>query len=167
MERANIHKEDKMRRKDREVLDRAQIKAIIEDCYCCRLGFYDEGEVYILPLNFGYVEEGEARIFYFHGAKVGRKANLVAKAPMVGFKLDTGYQLQTDEEACECSARFQSVIGTGQVMAVEDPEEKITALQAIMKQNTQRADWEFSDKMVQGTLVFKLLVKDLACKFHE
>ena len=156
-----------MRRKDREVLDAAQIKAIIEDCYCCRLGFYDEGDVYIVPLNFGYAENGAERVFYFHGAKAGRKAELIAKSPVVGFELDTHYKLHESDNACECSARFQSVIGTGQVMPIEDKAEKAAALQAIMYQNTKKADWEFNDKMVDAVLVFKLIVKDLACKYHE
>ena len=44
-----------MRRKDREVTDEARIDEIISRCTCCRIGFNDSGEVYIVPLNFGYV----------------------------------------------------------------------------------------------------------------
>ena len=62
-----------MRRKDREVTDAGKIREAIEASHCCRLGFYDEGEVYIVPMNFGYTEEEEKRIFYFHSAKEGRK----------------------------------------------------------------------------------------------
>ena len=45
-----------MRRKDREVTDSQKIREIILSCRCCRLGFYDNGEVYIVPLDFGYYE---------------------------------------------------------------------------------------------------------------
>lgn len=45
-----------MRRKDREVTDEARIDEIISRCTCCRIGFNDSGEVYIVPLNFGYVK---------------------------------------------------------------------------------------------------------------
>lgn len=48
-----------MRRKDREVTDAGKIREAIEASHCCRLGFYDEGEVYIVPMNFGYTEEEE------------------------------------------------------------------------------------------------------------
>ena len=44
-----------MRRKDREITDEAKIDEIISRCNCCRIGFNDSGEVYIVPLNFGYV----------------------------------------------------------------------------------------------------------------
>ena len=39
-----------MRRKDREVTDSQKIREIILSCRCCRLGFYDNGQVYIVPL---------------------------------------------------------------------------------------------------------------------
>ena len=54
-----------MRRKDREVTNSAKIADIISRCTCCRIGFYDEKEVYIVPLNFGY----EARETPVNGAK--------------------------------------------------------------------------------------------------
>ena len=40
-----------MRRNDREVTDIAKISDIISKCHCCRLGFYDAGKVYIVPLK--------------------------------------------------------------------------------------------------------------------
>ena len=78
-----------MRRKEREVIDDVQIDGIIRKCKICRVGFYDNGEVYIVPLNFGFVHSGNKRIFYFHGAKEGRKFELIRHKPEVGFELDT------------------------------------------------------------------------------
>ena len=40
-----------MRRKDREITDEAKIDEIISRCNCCRIGFNDSGEVYIVPLK--------------------------------------------------------------------------------------------------------------------
>ena len=62
-----------MRRKNREVTDRARIEEIIRSCHVCRLGFVDDGRAYIVPMNFGYVEEDGKYVFYFHSAKEGRK----------------------------------------------------------------------------------------------
>ena len=55
-----------MRRTDREITDAEKITQIIQTCHCCRLGFCDNGAVYIVPLNFGYAEENGKRVFYFH-----------------------------------------------------------------------------------------------------
>ena len=83
----------RMRRKDREITDRKKIDDMIRSCHCCRLGFCDEGTAYIVPLNFGYVSEEEKQVFYFHGAKEGRKLELIRKYHRAGFELDTAYQL--------------------------------------------------------------------------
>ena len=120
-----------MRRKDREVTDPEQIRQIILDCPCCRVGFYDEGDIYIVPMNFGYVENGEQKTFYFHGAAEGRKASLIQNSPHVGFELDANYSLIKGENACGYSAHFQSVIGTGRIQRVERLEEKKAWLETL------------------------------------
>lgn len=155
-----------MRRREREVTDSEKIDGAITDCYCCRLGFCDEGEVYLVPLSFGYVHRDEERIFYFHGAKKGRKLDLIKKTHSAGFEMDTNYKLKAGETACHYSAHFISIVGTGDVDVVEDKAEKEAALQAIMFQNTGKKDWEFSPEMVEAVCVFRLVVKKLSCKEH-
>lgn len=155
-----------MRRKDREVTDNGKINEIISNCHCCRLGFYDDGQVYIVPLNFGYKEKEGVRTFYFHGAKEGRKIDLISKTQSAGFELDTDYKLHEGETACQYSARFQSIIGTGRVSFIEDMAEKESALQAIMLHNSGRDDWDFSDSMINSICAFKLEVEEISCKEH-
>lgn len=156
-----------MRRKDREITEKAKIDEIIRACQICRVGFNAEGQVYIVPLNFGYREEGDGRIFYFHGAKEGRKHEIMRLNPHVGFELDTNYELKTGPEACNYSAFYQSVIGTGIVTAIETTEAKRDALQVIMEHVTGRNDWTFPDAHLLNTGVFKLTVQELSCKEHS
>ncbi len=155
-----------MRRSEREVTDSGRIDEIIMSCPCCRLGFYDEGEVYIVPLNFGYVHKEGKRIFYFHGANEGRKFRLMEKNPSVGFELDTHYALLEGDTACRYSARYQSVIGTGKVSLLTGTEEKKTALQAIMLHSAGKGEWDFSVQMLQNVCVFQLEAEKLSCKEH-
>lgn len=155
-----------MRRKDREITDCTKIEQIIASCHCCRIGFYDEGQIYIVPLNFGYVFENEQFVFYFHSAKEGRKVDLIKSSPHVGFELDTNYKLHEADTACDHSAQFQSIIGTGVVNIVESPEEKKNGLLTMMKQNTGKGDWSFSDQMLNAVCVFKLTVDSISCKEH-
>lgn len=155
-----------MRRKDREVTDSKRIDEIISTCHCCRLGFYDDGEVYIVPLSFGYIKKNGGRTFYFHGAKEGRKIDLIAKTHSAGFELDTNYKLNEGKTACQFSACFLSVIGTGYVEFVEDPTERESALQAIMLHNAGTEHWNFTDAMLDAVCIFKLEVKEMSCKEH-
>ena len=159
-----------MRRKDREITDRQAIIEIIESCQCCRIGFNDDGEVYIMPLNFGLEYTEKSTIFYFHGAKEGRKIDLIAKSPYVGFEMDTNHEIYAKSNngtACTYTARFQSVIGTGKISMVNDVAEKKHGLLLLMKHTTQKNDWSFDDKMLNAVAVFKLEVEKLSCKEHE
>ena len=152
-----------MRRKDREIKDANCIAAFIAKEQILRIAFYDEGDIYIVPINYGYSYD-EQYTFYFHGAKAGRKYELAKKTPKVGFEIDGDYTLLTGEIACDFSATFQSVIGTGHLFLVEDIAEKITGLNTIMKQTTSKSEWNYSEEMLDVVAVFKLVVDKLSCK---
>ncbi len=156
-----------MRRKDREITDINEIHKVMDGCSYCRLGFYDEGEVYIIPLNFGYIREEEVTTLYFHGAKEGRKISLIEKTDKVGFEMDCDYMLKEGDLACSHTARFQSIIGNGKISMVEDKEEKVKGLEAIMYQSTKKRNWEFPEARINGTGVFKVVITNMACKIHE
>ena len=152
-----------MRRRDREITDKITIAEFIAKEQILRIAFYDEGDIYIVPVNYGYLHD-EHYSFYFHGAKAGRKYELAKKKPTVGFEIDGNYMLLESEAACDFSATFQSVIGTGRLSLVENNAEKIKGLNAIMKQTTSKAEWNYSDEMLDDVAVFKLVVDKLSCK---
>lgn len=156
-----------MRRKDREVTDIDKITSVFDTCKTCRLGFNDGGEVYIVPLNFGYERTGDGFTLYFHGAKAGRKYELLRQNPRVGFEMDCDYELKTADMACGHSARFLSIIGNGTATIIEDPEEKRRGLDCIMAHATGHADWEFPEARLGAVGVFKVTVDSFACKEHE
>lgn len=156
-----------MRRSDREITDPARIREILTACKHCRLGFVDGRSVYIVPLNFGFTEECGTYTLYFHGAKEGRKLALIEQNHYAGFEMDTNFSLIEADTACSHSARYQSIIGEGTVSILETMEEKKQALLAIMEHQTGKSDWDFPDKMVNATCVFKLCVEKLSCKEHK
>ena len=145
-----------MRRKDRQVTDPEKIDSIIAQCHCCRLGFSDGEQVYVVPLSFGYENTGEKRIFYFHGATEGRKLELVKRGKPVGLELDCAYRLREGENACSFTARFQSVIATGIPRILATSQEKIHGLQQIMGHYSGKKDWDF-----------QVEVTELSCKEHQ
>ena len=134
-----------MRRKDREVLEEGKVDEFIRTCDCCRIGFYDKenDEVYIVPLNFGYSNTDNKRVFYFHGAKEGRKIDLISKTKKVNFEMDSNHELIEGKTACNYSERYQCVMGTGLISFVEENEEKAMVLKELMFQSTGKKDWNF------------------------
>ena len=153
-----------MRRSDREITNIKAIEEFVAQEQILRIAFYDDGDIYIVPVNYGYVCENDHFTFYFHGAKAGRKYELSKAKPVVGFEIDGKYQLLEKERACDCSAAFQSVIGTGRLQLVDDPEEKKMGLNTLMKQATQRLGWSYHDNLLEAVAVFQLDVHKISCK---
>lgn len=153
-----------IRRNDREITNKRAIEEFVAEEQILRIAFYDDGDIYIVPVNYGYLYENDKYSFYFHGAKAGRKYELSKSKPVVGFEIDGKYNLLENEMACDYSAAFQSVIGTGRLQLVDDIEEKKIGLNTLMKQTTQRLEWSYDDKMLEAVAVFKLDVHKISCK---
>ena len=155
-----------LRRKDREVKDFSEIIRIIESCDCCRLGFVDNREAYIVPLNFGYEIKGSDLTLYFHSAKEGRKIDLVSKQEIVSFELDCRHKLVTGKEASDYSFLYQCVMGKGTLEIVDCEEEKKHGLSIIMDHYSNKKDWCFDHRIMERVSVLKLSVKELSAKAH-
>lgn len=155
-----------MRRKDREITDPKKVRQIILASHCCRLGFCDQGQAYIVPLNFGYEEVDGKRLFYFHSARQGRKLDLIGGGTAVGFELDTHFTLRPAQDACKFSASFQSVIGTGWAVILEEERQKLHALQCIMGHLSGKTDWDISQEMLHSVAIIRMEVESLSCKEH-
>ena len=153
-----------MRRKERQITDVSQITDFILSEQILRVGFQDKDDIYIVPVNYGFIIEDEKYIFYFHGAKAGRKYELAKLNPKVGFEIDGKYSLVDGELACDYTAHFQSVIGNGILSLVENLDEKVFALNSIMKQTTQNSEWTYSKELLNGVAIFRLVVENFSCK---
>lgn len=156
-----------MRRTDREITDFNLIEKFIRKEEILRIAFYDEGDIYIVPVNYGYCNVENKYIFYFHGAKAGRKYELAKKKPTVGFEIDGNYKLLEGDIACQFSAKFQSVIGTGKLSLLETDREKIEGLDFIMQQINYCKENKYSDEMIKAVAVFKLVVDKISCKAKD
>ncbi len=154
-----------MRRSDRKIKDEEVILNFISNEKIIRIGFCDEKEVYIVPVNYGFCRDDYGKyIFYFHGAMSGRKYELSQNKPYVGFEIDGHYELIKSDSACRYSAKYQSIIGSGKVHIVEDSEEMLYALKLIMKQISDKSEWSFDVSTVKATAVFRIDVEKLSCK---
>ena len=72
-----------MRRKDREVTDRALISGMLDMAEILHIAVKNEPFPYIVPVNFGYEWCGDELVFYFHSAKTGMKLSLLRADPRV------------------------------------------------------------------------------------
>ena len=155
-----------MRRKDREVTDFSRMLEILQSCDCCRLGLVDGDEAYIVPMNFGFVTEGNSLVSYFHTAAEGRKIDLLKKQTAVTFQADTGHALRPGENAGDFSYYYQCVMGRAEAELLSEPEDKIRGFRAIMAHYSSKSDWDFDLPCLDRVYVIKLTVTDWSCKVH-
>lgn len=154
-----------MRRKDREITSIEEILKILDQSKVCHLGFADNGQVYVLPMNFGYLYKNNQLFLYFHSAKEGRKLEILRANPEVGFAIDCGHQLITADTACAHGYYFSSIIGNGTAAFLESEQEKSMALNAIVQHQTGKQLPIHPEGMAQ-TAVFQIAVTQYSCKRH-
>jgi len=149
-----------MRRKDREITELDTIVSIIKKCDVCRLALFDQEYPYIVPLNFG-VQYDEGKIeLYFHGASEGKKLDLMKQNNKVSFEMDCSHKLITEEIACNYTMEYESVIGQG-IIEILSEEDKIKALDAIMRNYSKETNFEYNDKYIKAITVLKLSVTEV------
>jgi uncharacterized protein len=149
----------RMRQKDREIKDRKEIDDIIRRCRVCRLAMFDDGQPYVVPLNFGY----DGSFLYFHAAHEGRKIDIIKRNNRVGFEFDILHDIVTAEQACKWGAKYESVIGSGTVEIVDDLEAKKDALIWIMLQYGSDAI-DFPEEIMKKTLVLRVQILEISGK---
>ena len=151
-----------MRRNEREITDRKDIDDIIRRCRVCHLAMCDEGQPYVVPLNFGY----DGGFLYFHAAPEGRKIDIIKRNNRVGFEFDILHDIVTAEQACKWGAKYESVMGSGTAEIVDDLEAKKEALQLIMRQYGNGA-WDFKEEILKKTLVIRVRILEISGKARK
>lgn len=148
-----------MRRNDKEITDRKQIEAVIEDATVCRLAMADESGPYLVPLCFGFRDD----TLYFHSAGEGRKLGILRKNPRVCFELDCDTVVRTGEKACDFSMRYRSVIGYGRAVFIETEAARREALDIIMRQYAP-GSFDYPAAMLDRIAVFKVEIDTMTGK---
>lgn len=153
-----------MRKKEREITERAEIDAILSKTRVVRIAFAVGNEPYVVPLSHGYDARGET--LFVHTAVEGRKIDCIEANPRVCFEVEGDAAVKAgDARACSWGLLYESVIGYGTIREITDPEERKAALLCIMRQQSGReADWTFVDKVLAVTRVWALKVESVSGK---
>ena len=134
-----------LRRAATEITDPGAIEKIFRDAKLLFLALADEPAPYVLPVCFGF-EEGT---LYVHSAKEGTKIDLIHAHPSVGFSASTDMSVIPGRAACGFSCSAYSVAGTGTARILEEDEERVRGLDAIMRHYSDSPE---KPSYVQGSL---------------
>ncbi len=150
-----------MRRTDRQIEDRAEIMKILEKADVCRLAMCDDNVPYVVVMNFGFGKDGS---LYFHSAGEGKRINILKKNNLVCFQADIEHEFFLHDVSCGCSTKYKSVVGMGKIIFVDDPSEKIEALQSIMTHYTKKSGHVFKEELLARTTVLRLDIEEISGK---
>lgn len=152
-----------MTRRELQVTDKQKILEILEKSKVMRIGLVDDGMPYVVPMNYGYVMEDDKLTLYVHGATQGYKLDVIRKNPVCCFEMDCDLQPFEGPVACKFGISYSSLMGRGQAVIVEDPEEKMRALTILMKTQSGK-DFEFNEKLVSVVSVIRIDVSEYTAK---
>ena len=155
-----------MRRKDREITDADEMRAIVEKCAVMRLAIFDAEHPYIVPVNFAFQYERGAFTFYFHSADGGKKISLIRANPNVCLELDTAHELTAGATPCAYGYNYQSVIAAGRAVFVESLSEKRAALELLLKQQTKK-DFQLPEEAVRAVAVCRIDITEMTAKVRQ
>jgi len=139
-----------------------RIDALIRSCQFCTIAMTDENGIpYAIPMNFGY----ENDTIYLHSAKDGRAIRALEQNPNVCIVFSTNMKLvyQNVEVACSYGAQVASVLCEGKVVFEDDFDEKVRALNIIMKQYSDRT-FTYSTPAINNVKVWKVVIESISGK---
>ncbi|MDA3866828.1 MAG: pyridoxamine 5'-phosphate oxidase family protein [Salinivirgaceae bacterium] len=135
---------------------------IIEKCDSCAMAMVDtDGKPYVVMMNFGY-HDG---YLYLHGDPQGKKMDILHKNPQICITMSTGHGIykQNEEVACSYGMNYKSIVADGRIEFVDDYNQKVDALNIIMKQYVDR-DFKYNEPAVKQVCIFKVKLTNLKAK---
>ena len=151
-----------MRRKDKEIKEKAVIEEILLENQVGRLGTAVDGVPYVVPMNYAYMR-GK---IYLHTHRDGKKVRDIEANPIVCFEVDSGDIVEGDQP-CSYSWTYRSVIAHGKARLVDDPEEKLRALRIISDKYAFGKGQKLSLEQVQShkdLLIIEITVEKMTGK---
>ena len=154
----------KMRRMDREVKDEDKIREMLEHAQVVHIGMVDNGRPYVVPMHYGYQYENGVLVLYTHGAKEGRKCDVIAKNPQVFIEIETDVSdVSGGEIPCNYGSSYASIMGEGEAEIVTDTARKIEALQILMQTQT-KLEFVITQPMTENVQVFRIVLPHITVK---
>ncbi|MEU4350976.1 pyridoxamine 5'-phosphate oxidase family protein [Streptomyces sp. NPDC023838] len=154
------------RSRERASYDRELVHGILDEGYVCHLGFVRDGAPVVLPTLYGRIGER----LYVHGSTGSRPLRMTGKAdPGLAVCLTVTHVdgLVLARSAFHHSINYRSVVVHGIAYEVTDPEERRTALDALVDQVVPGRSYDSRQanaKELAATAVIRLDLNEVSAK---
>ena len=114
-------------------------------------------------MNFGLGEN----CLYLHCAAEGRKLDILRRNDRVCFEMDLLREIKPGPESCGWAARYESVIGFGRAVIVEDPGRKAGRPRPDHGALRRQRPLPYPDDILARTAVIRIDIESLTGKARE
>ncbi len=153
------------RRPQRGAFDRPTVHAILDATFLCHVGFVVEGQPFVIPTSYG--RDGDT--LFIHGAAASRMLRELSTGIPVAVTVTLLDGLVLARSAFHHSLNYRSVVMLGTASLVEEPAEKMHALEVITEQivpgrwaEVRRPD----DQELKATTVLRLPIEEVSAKIR-
>jgi len=143
-----------MRRSEREVTELEFMHRVLIDAGEIYIALNADGAPYVFPVNHVFYEG----CIYFHCAPEGRKLELLAGDPRVGFSTAVDIRVEGT------TTRFRSVCGTGEAEIVEDPVLKDQVLRELAARYNAPCVFPVSPQKFGYTRIVRIRIETMTGK---
>ncbi|NIP41723.1 MAG: pyridoxamine 5'-phosphate oxidase family protein [candidate division Zixibacteria bacterium] len=121
-----------------KVTELGWMKQLLAEEEVGHLAMSDNGEPYIVPINYAYLD---GRIV-LHCSMTGKKLDLIRKNPNVCFAVNRHPDKVKYHAEKRCHYRYHSVIAYGKAKFVESAQDRLTWIKRYRKYFNNRLDWQ-------------------------
>jgi nitroimidazol reductase NimA-like FMN-containing flavoprotein (pyridoxamine 5'-phosphate oxidase superfamily) len=155
------------RKRERGSYDRELINAILDEGLIAHLGIADaDGQPFVIPTLHARC----ADVVYCHGAVASRTLRALAQGAPVCLTVSLLDGLVLARSAMHHSANYRSAILLGRATAVEDPAQKLIALQAVVE-HIVPGRWDDvrppSENELKATAVLAIAIDEASAKVRS
>lgn len=155
-----------VREPHRGVYDRETAYQILDEGFICHVGFVLDGQPFVIPTAYG--REGDN--LYIHGSAASRMLRNLDEGVAVCVTVTLLDGLVLARSIFNHSMNYRSVVVLGTAVAVEDAEEKLTALR-LLSEHIIPGRWAESrqpnQKELKATLVLRLPITEFSAKIRQ
>src|SRR3954466_16233817 len=155
-----------VREPERAVYDREAVYRILDEGFVCHVGFSIDGQPFVIPTSYGRHED----VLYIKGSAASRMLrNVSGGIPMcVTVTLLDGLVLA--RSIFNHSMNYRSVVLLGTGTAIEDREEKLSALH-LLSEHIVPGRWneirQPNEKELKATTILRVPIQEFSAKVRE
>jgi nitroimidazol reductase NimA-like FMN-containing flavoprotein (pyridoxamine 5'-phosphate oxidase superfamily) len=155
-----------VREANRAVYDREVIYRILDEAFVCHVGFAVDRQPFVIPTMFARVGD----FVYFHGSAASRMLRGLSSGSPVCLTVTLLDGVVLARSVFNHSMNYRSVVALGNATVIEDPAEKLRALQTFTEKlipgrwNDARQP---NEKELKATSILRLPLTEVSAKVRE